>query len=86
LDLQSKRKYRQNDSRVKLTPKFRRPRWLVNRFLVGGPADRRRCKITKKVMPTYSAFFFAFGRYFKSDPMNALEFRAFDINDLPAPT
>jgi len=33
--------------------------WLANRFLVGEPADHRRCKITKKVLPTYAAFFFA---------------------------
>jgi hypothetical protein len=59
--------------------------WLANRFLVGDPADHRRCTITKKVMPTYSAFFFAFGRYFESDPMTTAEFRAFKDDDLPVP-
>ena len=59
--------------------------WLGKGFLVGEPADHRRCKITKKVMPTYAAFFNAFGRYYEGDPMTVAEFRAFDINDLPAP-
>jgi hypothetical protein len=59
--------------------------WLANRFLLGEPADHRRCAITKKVMPTYSAFFFAYGRYFESDPMTMAEFRAFKDEDLPAP-
>jgi hypothetical protein len=59
--------------------------WLANRFLVGEPADHRRCKLTKKVMPTYSAFFFAFGRYFESDPMTTAEFCAFKDEDLPLP-
>jgi hypothetical protein len=57
--------------------------WLANRFLVGEPADHRRCKITKKVLPTYSAFFFAYGRYYESDPMTVPEFRAFKVEDLP---
>jgi hypothetical protein len=57
--------------------------WLANRFLVGEPADHRRCKITKKVLPTYSAFFFAYGRYYESDPMTVPEFRAFKDEDLP---
>jgi hypothetical protein len=59
--------------------------WLANRFLVGEPADHRRCTITKTVMPTYSAFFFAFGRYFESDPMTTAEFRAFKDENLPLP-
>jgi hypothetical protein len=59
--------------------------WLANRFLVGEPADHRRCKLTKKVMPTYSAFFFAYGRYFESHPMTMPEFRAFKDDDLPLP-
>jgi hypothetical protein len=57
--------------------------WLANRFLVGEPADHRRCKITKKVLPTYAAFFFAYGRYYESDPMTVPEFRAFKVEDLP---
>jgi hypothetical protein len=57
--------------------------WLANRFLVGEPADHRRCKITKKVLPTYSAFFFAYGKYYESDPMTVPEFRAFKVEDLP---
>jgi hypothetical protein len=36
-------------------------------------------------MPTYAAFFFAFGRYFESDPMTTAEFRAFKDDDLPVP-
>jgi hypothetical protein len=28
--------------------------WLANRFLVGEPADHRRCKINNKILPTYS--------------------------------
>jgi hypothetical protein len=43
--------------------------WLANRILLGEPASHRRCKITNKVLPTYSAFFFAYGRYYESDPM-----------------
>jgi hypothetical protein len=57
--------------------------WLANRFLLGEPASHRKCKITKKTMPTYSAFFFAFGRYYESDPMTVAEFRAFKEKDLP---
>jgi hypothetical protein len=57
--------------------------WLANRFLVGEPASHRRCTITKKVMPTYSAFFFAYRRYYESDPMTIPEFRAFKDEDLP---
>jgi hypothetical protein len=57
--------------------------WLANRFLVGEPADHRRCAITKKVLPTYSAFFFAYGRYYESDPMTVPEFRAFKVETLP---
>lgn len=59
--------------------------WLANRFLVGEAASHRKCKITKTVMPTYSAFFFAFGRYYESDPMTTAEFRAFKDADLPVP-
>jgi hypothetical protein len=57
--------------------------WLANRFLVGEPADHRRCTITKKVLPTYSAFFFAYGKCYESDPMTVPEFRAFKVEDLP---
>ncbi len=59
--------------------------WLGNRFLVGEPASHRRCTITKKTVPVYSAFFFAFGKYYESDPMSIAEFRAFKDNDLPLP-
>jgi hypothetical protein len=52
---------------------------------MGEPADHRRCKITNKVIPTYSAFFAAYGRYFESDPMTMPEFRAFKNEDLPLP-
>jgi hypothetical protein len=57
--------------------------WLANRFLMGEPADHRRCTIMKKVLPTYSAFFFAYGKYYEGDPMTVPEFRAFKVDDLP---
>ena len=57
--------------------------WLANRFLVGEPADHRRCKITNKMLPTYSAFFFAYGKFYQSDAMTVPEFRAFKVEDLP---
>ena len=57
--------------------------WLANRFLVGEAASHRRCHITKKVLPTYSAFFFAYGKFYESDPMTVPEFRAFKVEDLP---
>lgn len=57
--------------------------WLANRFLMDEPADHRRCAITKKVLPTYSAFFFAYGKYYESDPMTVPEFRAFKVENLP---
>jgi hypothetical protein len=57
--------------------------WLGKGFLVGEPHDHRRCKITKKVMPTYAAFFNAFGKYYEGDPMTMAEFRAFKAEDLP---
>ena len=57
--------------------------WLANRFLMGEPADHRRCTITKKVLPTYSAFFFAYGQFYESDPMTVPEFRAFKDEKLP---
>jgi hypothetical protein len=50
---------------------------------MGEPADHRRCTITKKVLPTYSAFFFAYGKYYENDPMTVPEFRAFKVEDLP---
>ena len=59
--------------------------WLATRFLVGEPADHRRCTITKKVVPVYSAYFFAYGRYYEADPMSFSEFRAFKDSDLPLP-
>jgi hypothetical protein len=59
--------------------------WLGHGFLVGEPHDHRRCKVTKKMAPTYAAFFYGFGRYFEGEPMTMAEFRAFDINDLPLP-
>ena len=57
--------------------------WLANRFLMGEPADHRRCKITNNVLPTYSAFFFAYGKFYESDPMTVPEFKAFKVEDLP---
>ena len=59
--------------------------WLANRFLIGEPSDHRRCTILKKIVPVYSAFFFAYGRYFESDPLSFAEFRAFKNDDLPVP-
>jgi hypothetical protein len=35
------------------------------------------------VLPTYSAFFFAYGKFYESDPMTAPEFKAFKVEDLP---
>jgi hypothetical protein len=58
--------------------------WLANRFLIGEPADHRHCKILKKIVPVYAAYFAAVGRFYE-DPMSFAEFRKFDINDLPAP-
>jgi hypothetical protein len=37
-------------------------------------------------MPTYSAFFFAYGRYFESDPLTMPEFRAVKDSDMPLPS
>jgi hypothetical protein len=34
-------------------------------------------------MPTYSAFFNAFGKFYEGDPMTVAEFRAFKVKDLP---
>jgi hypothetical protein len=59
--------------------------WVGKGFLVGEPYDHRKCKITGKVSPTYSAFFHAFGRFFEGDPMTTAEFVNFDVNDLPLP-
>jgi hypothetical protein len=59
--------------------------WLHNRFLIGEPADHRHCKILKKIVPVYTAYFAAFGRFYEADPMSFAEFRRFDINDLPPP-
>jgi len=56
--------------------------WLANRFL-GDPADHRLCKITNEVLPTYSAFFFAYGCYYESEPMTVPEFTKFKDEDLP---
>jgi hypothetical protein len=70
---------RYNESLELLPPAL----WLANRFLMGEPADHRRCTITKKVLPTYSAFFFAYGKFYESDPMTVPEFRAFKVEDLP---
>jgi hypothetical protein len=52
---------------------------------MGEPTDHRSCLITKKIPPAYSAFFFADGRYYESDPMTVPEFRAFKDEDLPLP-
>jgi hypothetical protein len=59
------------------------PLWLGKGFLVGEPHDHRRCKVTLKMMPTYAAFFYAFGKYYEGDPMTMAEFRAFKVEDLP---
>ena len=59
--------------------------WLGKGFLVGEPSTHRRCTITKKILPTYSAFFFAYRRYYEGDDMTIPEFKAFDIKDLPLP-
>jgi hypothetical protein len=39
----------------------------------------------KQVVPVHSAYFAAFGRFYDADPMSFAEFRAFDVNTLPAP-
>jgi hypothetical protein len=52
-------------------------------FLVGEPHDHRRCKITNQVMPTYTAFFNAFGKFYEGDPMTVKEFEAFKVENLP---
>lgn len=57
--------------------------WLANRFLIGEPADHRRCTITKKVLPTYSASSLRTASYYESDPMTVPEFRALKVKDLP---
>jgi hypothetical protein len=57
--------------------------WLGKGFLVGEPHDHRRCKITNQVMPTYAAFFNAFGKFYEGDPMTVKEFEAFKVEDLP---
>jgi hypothetical protein len=59
--------------------------WLGYGFLVGEPSSHRKCKVTGNIMPTYAAFFNAFGRYFEGDDMTASEFKQFDINTLPLP-
>jgi hypothetical protein len=59
--------------------------WLGKGFLVGEPHDHRRCRVSRKVMPTYAAFAYAFGRYYEGDPMTFAEFQTFDVNDLPVP-
>lgn len=59
--------------------------WLANRFLKGEASHHRMCKITKKLVPVFHAYFFAFGRYFESDPMSYEEFKAFKSTDLPLP-
>jgi hypothetical protein len=50
---------------------------------LSGLGYHRRCKITNQVMPTYSAFFNAFGKFYEGDPMTVAEFRAFKVKDLP---
>jgi hypothetical protein len=59
--------------------------WLGKGFLVGEPHDHRRCRVSRKVMPTYAAVAYAFGRYYEGDPMTFAEFQTFDVNDLPVP-
>jgi hypothetical protein len=41
--------------------------------------------VTGKTATTYSAFFFAFGRYYEADAMTVAEFRAFKDDELPPP-
>ncbi|MBR1146689.1 hypothetical protein [Bradyrhizobium sp. AUGA SZCCT0431] len=59
--------------------------WLSFGFLLGEPADHRKCKVTGNIMPTYTPFVYAFGRYYEGSPMTAREFRQFNVNDLPPP-
>jgi hypothetical protein len=54
-------------------------------FLFGEGHDQRECKVTGKVMPTYKAFVYAFGRFYEGDPMTIPEFRKLDLNTLPLP-
>ena len=59
--------------------------WLSYGFLVGEPTTHRKCKVTGNIMPTYAAFFNAYGRYFEGKNMTAAEFKKFDITTLPVP-
>jgi hypothetical protein len=59
--------------------------WLSYGFLVGEPSTHRKCKVKGNVMPTYAAFFYAFGRFFEGDDMTVSEFMRFDVNNLPLP-
>ena len=34
-------------------------------------------------MPTYTAFFNAFGKFYEGDPMTVKEFEAFKVENLP---
>lgn len=58
---------------------------LAKGFLMGEASSHRRCKVTKRVAPTFSAFVFASGRYYEGDPMTFAEFRAFKVEDSPLP-
>ncbi len=59
--------------------------WLEYGFLVGVSHGRRKCMVTGRVLSTYAAFFYGFGRYYEGDPMTLPEFRAFRRDDLPLP-
>lgn len=59
--------------------------WLSFGFLMGEPANHRKCKVSGNVMPTYTPFVYAFGRFYEGSPMTAAEFKQFNVNDLPPP-
>ena len=58
--------------------------WIDKGFLVGEPANHRRCTVTSVVRATYAAFINHGDKYYEGPNMTMPEFRAFDVRQLCA--
>lgn len=58
--------------------------WIAKGFLVGEPADHRRCAVTGDFRATYAAFIQHDSKFYEGPNMTGPEFRQFDVRTLQA--
>ena len=60
--------------------------WDHTGFLVGEPWTHRKCEVSKRFLPAFSAFIHYHGKFYESDgPMTIPEFKAVTIADFLRP-